>query len=387
MLLFVGCNKQRNLYPETLPNLKEFKVPDLLSKSTPFQNEGDEKISQVLQEVHQAFSKTILDLDFRKNLLVELASNSNNEIELSKITSFYPNFMNMLSKETKESHNASGDELLKGMMYNGIPYYPVVYAPNAKKVDSNSAYSIVALGVELVEPEDAIPAIKITQQGEFELLALTEEMANDAAVPVFIITAGTDYVDYDLLGTGPEFTQTVTIIDGRGEGASRTGEKEFEWSQAQIKGITYRYEGSGKSELHSTCTLFDENGNPYSTDPSAFYYTADRKEVREFSKSEIENSQSFNISSDIFSNNNNEIITTVYDTDHYLLSHTFEYDWYASLKVMPNGANGGTSSCANTFQTHKARMKYANEWYNYIEVSCPGGDVLDLESLNLNSTF
>ena len=109
-----------------------------------------------------------------------------------------------------------------------------------------------------------------------------------------------------------------------------------------IKGLDYRYESFGRTEVAGVYINFSPA--PVGRDKDNFYQKVCKSDVKD---------QKINLPS---SSNKNIIGDPNWNTKSWYIAF-YEYDWYAQEWTMPH------TEC--TSETVKTKRKYPGEWYNY----------------------
>ena len=214
--------------------------------------------------------------------------------------------------------------LTEQMTKEGYSYHPVVYEMAMAPVLSvNTATFLIAQ-----EVNDCDDVAGWT--GDTEVLVSEEQVRNAEGLVLFV---------------GPGKTQTV-ISAGDVAGAAQERDEQLKAVSGKIKGLNYRYEKSGKSEIVAFATGWEN-------DPKTPGYESNKDAYTKFTKTQIKNQTVVTINRNI-----GGVLANASGTNFFI--GFYEYDWYISNKNVKKVKCPCNSSVPDT----GLAMKYANEWYN-----------------------
>ena len=214
--------------------------------------------------------------------------------------------------------------LTEQMTKEGYRYEPVVYEMAMAPVLSVNTVTFL-IAQEVNDCDDVAG-----WTGDTEVLVSEEQVKNAEGLVLFV---------------GPGKTQTV-ISTGAVAGAAQERDEQLKAVSGKIKGLNYRYEKSGKSEIVAFVVGWEE-------DPANPVLEFNSEAYTKFTKNQIKNQNIVSINRSI-----GGIIESANSANMFL--GFYEYDWYISSK----NRKKVKCPCNSSVPDAQLSMKYSNEWYN-----------------------
>ncbi|MEW6469939.1 MAG: hypothetical protein AB1458_13505 [Bacteroidota bacterium] len=352
VLVINSCNR------ETISNTSDsgysFEDGRLSNQLEDLEDIENDRMNDNLFMLAKAFTKIVEYQDLMAIVYAQAALSPRGEVKYSALISIDNRFKTIINAEltdhfcpvplgtVPDPYKCIDDS----MIYKGLDYYPNVYIPNIGIADQ-SKLPYVCVGQE-INAADHILAFKIHGNGNVTETNIGEEQALESDEPIIIINNGTDQIDIEPDSTS--FEEIQDPLPGP-QGESRM----YEWIGVQIFN-GHRYEQKGASDVRFLLSIHDNTGNFFSGSGFNNSATGVRFEnVAQVSGNSVSNSTFLNlVGSQWFTSP----ITVSQAYQHFHIT-TFEYDWYASLKLIQDCRISGTSPL-----DHNPRMKYSNEWYH-----------------------
>ncbi len=233
--------------------------------------------------------------------------------------------------------------LYSKMLHHSKNYFPAVYSskPIEEIAETNMSY----------RSGDVIIAIAEGVNDNNDVLAFNDD------VPFLLSEQVASNSDDLIIFIGPGETLPANsnpLIISQGQGNISTSSGEFSWradididvDEHQIK-AGYRYDDDNSSEVKAwSVRFFPNNLNPFFTSEWVDF------SPKNISAADINASTLFTSDLNAFNINMND-----FNNNQFLFVGAWEYDWYASNKIIIN-------SCSN-FVDHSVgvKMKFTDEWY------------------------
>jgi hypothetical protein len=315
----------------------------------------DTKMNGNLLMIAKAFTKIAQIPDLMTIVYNQAALSSNGEVKYSVLISLDSRFKSILNCELgvicppplgtmPDPYKCIDDS----MIYQGVDYYPNIFIPNLNTAIRNQL-PYICVGSEIDE-DDHILAFNVHANGTVTETNIGQPQAETTSTPIVIFNNGTDHIE--------EVEDETIFYSAPGIGNPSTlGGEDWRWDQIQINN-GYRYEHIGKSDVECYLSFHDINGN-LKTSTGSFVGGNEVSLIRKIKAVDISNSHLFTgVNSQVFPD-----ATTVsasdFSTYPYAYITTYEYDWWASHKIV--------SSCGNLNSQgfyHDPKMKYSSEWYS-----------------------
>jgi hypothetical protein len=355
--IYQGCKKETH----SEKNIENSNL-NYTSRKTVFESQDaeDATMNDLLEILGLGVASFGTDESLMNIIYNEAATSPNHEVKYSKLISIDGRFRSLLNTYLKANgiNPKPGEDsyqlIVDSMEYKGVDYYPNIVVSNIDVADKSNM-PIIAIGVE-VDDNDGILGYKIHKDGKVTSLTVSEHEGFTSKEPIIIINNGTDHVEH----TDDPLSYVTPAPPPSPQG---THPSDYFWYGWKIN-PGYRYEGGccRKSELRFAVTMHDNN-NYYNTGVFGDFPQGEyRDEIAKVSASDINNGN-WNYSTSngtaLFVNIFSAANTTAYP---YAYITTFEYDWYASGKVVDwcflNVPSFGI------LKYHSCKMKYSNEWYH-----------------------
>lgn len=318
----------------------------VLEAVTDVENSGNDRINMILYHYGIAFKAAFSNPDYKELALNALMSESEDATSLLELGQENPDFGAFLNEHLRQSMSSkniyprgieTGVEALIAtedwdanaylsdkMSYEGYSYQPVIY--EMKPVNTVSHEGVTILIAEAVNDCDDVAGWR----GETEIL-MSEAEANNTEELIIFIAPG----------------KSIPVIStGNGVVVAQERSEQLRAVSGKIKGLDYRYEKSGKSEIIAFVTGWED-------DPKNPGYQSNKDAQTKFTKNQIKNQTVVTVNRSL-----GGIIENANSANYFL--GFYEYDWYISNKNIKK-----VKCPCNAFVPDAGlAMKYAHEWYN-----------------------
>lgn len=369
-LLIFACKKEKvdtspsniskpssGMYDNFPDNLNRSLTSNLVNEDG---NEEDTKMNSYLLELAQGLASFGAETDLMKIIYANL--DDNGEVKYSKLIALDSRFLILMNDylkpncfPTRPTGHDCYKEIDDNMMYKHVDYYPSLVVLNSSKLNPLKR-PVMCIGAEINEA-DNIMGLKVNEDGSVTTTIVSESQARNSSIPVIIMTNGTDHIEigndeitysssYDPSTPTPAFGTNVT----------------YEWTDWQIHGIEYRYEGLGKSEVKHDFAFYDATSSAY-VGPAGSFGGGNELSIKidDVPKAAV-------IANTLFSGESQSVyLGTIsaasMSTYRYLYNVIYEYDWWATGKITVCTPPSIFASNPPDPGNHKPKMKYSNEWY------------------------
>lgn len=318
----------------------------VLEAVTDLEDSGNDRINMILYHYGVAFKAALADPTYKELALSTLASESEEATSLLELGQTHPAFGAFLNAQLRASMAAkniyprgieSGVEALIAtpdwdanayladkMSYEDYNYQPVIYEMNP--VNTVSKENVTILIAEEVNDCDDVAGWR----GETEILMSEAEANNSDELIVFVAPgkAGPVISTEDTAESAQERSEQIKAVNGK------------------IKGLNYRYEKSGKSEIVAFVTGWEDN-------PSEPKVKNNKDAYTKFTKNQIKNQTTVTINKSI-----GGIIESASNANVFI--GFYEHDWY----IRDGNAKEVKCPCNASVPDARLSMKYNHEWYN-----------------------
>jgi len=212
------------------------------------------------------------------------------------------------------------------------PYHPVVY--ETEMVPVLSANTVTFLIAQEVNECDEVAG----WTGDSEVLVSEEQVMNAEGLVLFVAPG----LPLEL----PKNEDGDNSPSLEAEERGITAGEQLRAVSGKIKGLAYRYEKTGSSEIIAFVT-------GWTTNPSEPEYISNKDGQEKFTKKEIKGQTVVSINRSI-----GGIIENAYAANMFV--GFYEYDWYISNKNLKRVK----CPCNESVPDAKLAMKYSQEWYN-----------------------
>lgn len=318
----------------------------VLEAVTDAENSGNDRINMILYHYGVAFKAALGDPMYKELALSALMAQTEDAVSLLELGQDHPDFGAFLNTQLRASMSAknvyprgveTGVEALidtpdwdanaylaDKMSYMGYAYQPVIY--EMKPVDIVSREMVTILIAEEVNNCDDVAGWR----GETEILMSEAEANASDELIVFV---------------APGKAEPVISTADTSESAQERDE-QLKAVSGKVKGLDYRFEKTGKSEIVAFITGWEDNPADPKIKKNDQAYT-------KFTKKEIKNQTTVTINRTIGGINNNPDGT-------YVFVGFYEHDWYIREKNLKEVK----CPCNSSVPDAKLLMKYNHEWYN-----------------------
>lgn len=342
--MLTGCKKEEVV---GMPAKKDVFRKATQSESVVVKNSQDEK-DEVVRKASLVFAKAFREVirdrkDWQKSMIEETKKNSLLQFEVGPFRDKHPDFKVVydaaLEKYAAEQFPVPNSDIfvyVSGMLTNDQSYVPVFVIPNLDVLNP-SLDPVVSPGLELdadLDPmsEDEILAYEEKEDQTYDEIQISESEAKAAVTPIFIFSNG-------VISSGISLSTTISVGSGVVPFSHNQVPGGIYSNTVRIKDLQYRYESSGKSEyaiVAAQAVFGNGQFDPWKYIGSIHYptYKVDYLIDARFSKNDI-------LSGNMFSTNGYDFNAVFGGTSTPLAYKlftmaAFEYDWYASVKVISN---------------------------------------------------
>lgn len=319
-------------------------------------DESNNRINMMLYHYGVAFKETIKNPSYKKLVLDHLVSETTEATSLLELAEGNTAFATSLNNQLRQSMSSkdvyprgveSGVEALiatpdwdansylaQRMNHAGYAYHPVVY--EMKTINPSNENPVTILITQEVNDCDDVAGWR----GDSEVLVSEAQAQNSEDIILFIGP-----------GRALSLPDTEGVVESSisNEEAQERGVLMGEQIRAvsgKIKGLAYRFEKSGKSEIIAFVTGWTD-------DPKNPNFRSNKQGQTKFSKKDIKEQNTISINRSIAG-----VLTTPSSSN--LFVGFYEYDWYISAKNLKKKK----CPCNSSVPDAELAMKYSNEYYN-----------------------
>jgi hypothetical protein len=375
--LIYSCSRRNDLLPgKTDPLLTPTELHKLNVQLENSADPEDEKMNDNLLMLSTAFT-AISDNSELMEIVYDEATSNSGYVKYSDLIAIDSRFKTLLNAELAKdfcpdplgSPTDAYESISDSMIYDSVQYYPSIYMPNIRSANLESL-PFVCIGAE-IDDYDNILAFRFSEEDAIEESTLNEEEALEESAPVIIFTNGTDHIE-------TVSDESAYYSGSDPNNPSPAADEIWKWDEILVKN-GFRYEGTGKSEVRCMTTFHKSDGT-YLSGGGSFQNGVEDSFIKKITNTDIaNNTNQTGVNADVFPHALT-VSTTNLTYYNYAYFTTYEYDWYASPKLV---SSCGTLYSVSAFQ-HAPRMKYPNEWYHN---SVCGLTVHDTWLNYVNATF
>jgi hypothetical protein len=359
MGLFSSCSKKENKFIQKDENPNQTGLSRQISTKSMEElilNSGDKQaedfVKQQLRIGYGLFK--LLKTTTAKSEIVGLAQSSNDDgISLKGFLNNYAGYKSTVEQEIASLDEGVGvgqtyDEIESYLNYNEVHYWFTLKTINCHTADLTRGF-FLAVGQEIETDDDRlqnhIPAWHYTEDGETEIVLLSESDLSNESEPVIIIS---EINESAITGGFVDNTGIYLIYHTQSDPVNNP--PPTIQSDAMLyhtsASINYRYENDKHSEYFAM-SMFTEWPESYGSGPLEQPDNDNSAECKKISKHDLGVTQTFSV----YAYNPNN-----YNYFHFI---TYEYDKHTSLKtVTQTGGESGSDG-----MTFYIQSKFNTEWY------------------------